>query len=343
MAESSWPSPSNGRVVDDAGWEKMGIHLGPSGGVYGDFTSPQLIYGDSSGRQVKIAADRYALVRGHIWYSGSSIVTKSIGANSSGSTRIDLVVLRLSRTTWDVTCEVVAGTPGGGAPAPTQNTGTTGTFELPLATVTVANGASSISAANVTYVGPHLNGDGSLLVPSVAALAYVPSPLAGQRATVTGSNIARAYTGSAWRAAIGAAPHVLLYKTTATISNNFVTTVSWSSAGRNDFAMWSAGTGNLITIPLSGVYQVCLSVRWASQATVVGFRQCRIDVGGVEQMVMNLAPTTALNSTNVVTALAHPMVLSAGDQIEAKVYQNSGASLDMIPNSRILVTMVDEG
>lgn len=198
MAESSWPSPSNSRVVDDPSYEKLALSYGPCAGVVGGFTSPQLVYGDSTGMQIKVAADRYALVRGHEWYSGSSIFTKAIGANSSGSTRTDLVVLRLSRTTWDVTVVVIAGTPGAGAPSPTQNVGTTGSFDLPLATVTVVNGAATISAANVTYVGAHLRGDGGgYLAPSVAALAYVPVPIVGQEAVLTGG-ASYYYTGSAW-------------------------------------------------------------------------------------------------------------------------------------------------
>lgn len=199
MAESSWPSPSNDRLVDDAQYEKLGISTGPRfGGVFGDFTSPQLIYGDSTGRQIKVAADRYAWVRGHEWWSGSSIVTVAIAANASGSTRTDLVVLRLSRTTWDVTLAVVQGTAGAGVPALTQATGTTGVWELPLATVSVANGASTISAANVTYVAPHLASDGSYRVPTEAALTYIPSPLSGDRATLP-SGQTFSYDGSAWR------------------------------------------------------------------------------------------------------------------------------------------------
>lgn len=197
MAESSWPSPSNGRVVDDSQYEKIGISLGPPGGVVGDFTSPQLIYGDSSGRQIKVAADRYALVRGHAWWSGSSILTVSIGANTSGSTRTDLVVLRLSRTTWDVTLTVIAGTPGAGAPSPTQNLSTTGNWDLPLATVTVANNASTITAGNVTYVAPHLDSNRSYRSPAVAALAYIPQATAGLRVALADGSTYQ-YSGSAW-------------------------------------------------------------------------------------------------------------------------------------------------
>jgi hypothetical protein len=186
VAESSWPSPSNSRLVGDDQYEKVALSYGPTGGVVGGFTSPQLVYGDSTGMQVKVAADRYALVRGHEWWSGSTIFTAAIGANASGSTRIDLVVLRLSRTTWDVNLTVIAGTPGSGAPSPVQNVGTTGSFDLPLALVTVASGASTVSAANVNYIATHLLADGGgYLVPSAAALAYVPVPGVGQQATTT--------------------------------------------------------------------------------------------------------------------------------------------------------------
>lgn len=178
MAESSWPSPSDGRTVDDIEHEKIGIGFGPYAGVIGDFTSPQLIYGDSSGRQFKVAADRYALVRGHIWWSGSSIVTVPIAANTSGSTRVDLVVLRLSRTTWDVNLTVIQGTPGAGNPSSTQNNGTTGVWDLQLAYVTVANNASTISAANVQYIGPHLDpGGGRVRIPA-ASWPWATSPWA---------------------------------------------------------------------------------------------------------------------------------------------------------------------
>lgn len=200
MAESSWPSPSNGRVVDDPSFEKLGIQLGPSGGVYGDYTNPQLVYADSTGLQVKIGADRYALVRGHVWWSGSSIFTKTIASNSSGSTRIDLVVLRLSRTTWDVNVAIVQGTPGAGAPSSTKDLGTTGVWELVLAQVTVASGASTITAGNVNYVATHLGTNGQMRAPSVAALTYVPQPFSGMTVAMDASadNYTRNAANNAW-------------------------------------------------------------------------------------------------------------------------------------------------
>jgi hypothetical protein len=200
VAESSWPSPSVGRVVDDSQYEKLGISPGASAGVFGAFTSPQLVSGDSSGMQVKVAADRYAMVRGHVWWSGSTIFTKAIGANASGSTRTDLVVLRLSRTTWDVTVVVIAGTPGSGAPSPVQDVTTTGSFDLPLATVTVTSGAASISAGNVAYIATHLLGDGGgYQVSSVASLPFVPLGGMGQQAVLSTDGTPYAHNGTSFQ------------------------------------------------------------------------------------------------------------------------------------------------
>ncbi len=199
MAESSWPSPAAGRVVADDQYEKLGITLGPTGGVFGDYTNPQLVYADSTGMQVKVAADRYALLRGREWWSGSSIFTKSIASNSSGTTRIDLVVLRLSRSTWDVTIAIVQGTPGAGAPSSTKDLGTTGIFELVLAQVTVSSGAATISAGNVTYVATHIGTGNELRVPSQLGLNYVPLPHPGMTVHLdTGDEYTRNAANNGW-------------------------------------------------------------------------------------------------------------------------------------------------
>lgn len=76
--------------------------------------------------------------------------TLAVGSNSSGSTRIDLVVLSLDTGTVPnstasniAELEVVAGTPGAGQPATPSNA-------LLLATITVVNGATEIEDADIT-------------------------------------------------------------------------------------------------------------------------------------------------------------------------------------------------
>lgn len=158
MAQTSWPNTAGGRAVNDVQWEKMAAGF-IDDGIIGLPTDTPVVYGDSTGLQVKVRANRNAVVRGRGWDSGTADFTLAIGANASGSTRIDLVVLRLTRSTWDLSMVVKAGTPGAGAPALTQDpvaTGT-GTYEVAVAQVTVASGAATISATNVVdkanYIG----------------------------------------------------------------------------------------------------------------------------------------------------------------------------------------------
>lgn len=149
MAQSSWPSPDNSRVVDDLSYEKLvaGQYVD---GQLGSPSDTPLVYADSSGRQVFLRSGRYAVLRGHGWTSGATDVTLAVGANTSGSTRIDLVVLGLNRSTWNVTAYVKAGTAGSGVPPALQiDTGSTGIFEIPLAEVTVPNSATVTTAAQI--------------------------------------------------------------------------------------------------------------------------------------------------------------------------------------------------
>jgi hypothetical protein len=151
MAESSWPSPDDSRDVSDLEYEQLMAGYVPSG-LIGSPGDTAVVTADGSDREVIVRLGKYGYVRGHVWYSGTSNFTVTIAANASGNPRIDLVVLRLTRSTWNVTVEVVQGTPGlsPAVPALTQDLGTTGVYEIPLAEVAVANGAAVIASGDVT-------------------------------------------------------------------------------------------------------------------------------------------------------------------------------------------------
>lgn len=150
MAQSSWPSPADSRVVSDLQYEQL-VAAQHVDGQLGSPSDTALIFATGDGRQVFVRAGRYAQLRGHGWTSGATDVTLTIGANTSGSIRTDLVVLGLDRSTWIVSAYVKAGTPGAGAPALQTDPGGTGTgiYEMPLAEVTVPDGATVISAGQV--------------------------------------------------------------------------------------------------------------------------------------------------------------------------------------------------
>jgi hypothetical protein len=151
VAESSWPLPPNA-VVTDTQYEQLLMGYVPSG-VVGSPGDTTVITAPGSGtRIVTVRLGKYALVRGHVWYSGTSDVNlSSLAVNSSGNPRIDLVVLRYTRSSGQVNVAVVTGTPAASptAPALTQSLTTSSVFEIPLAEVTVASGATTLTTGNI--------------------------------------------------------------------------------------------------------------------------------------------------------------------------------------------------
>ncbi|MFI9600319.1 hypothetical protein ACIHCX_10640 [Streptomyces sp. NPDC052043] len=191
MAQDSWPSPAhNARGVTDTEYEKIAARFSDDG-VYGS-PSDAAVVAAGAGLAVNIRADVYASVRGHAWTSGTSTVSLPVGSNTAGQTRTDRVVLRLDRSTWTVRAAVKPGTPGGSAPTLAQQTGDTGTYEIPLARVTVLNGASAVSVAREElYVGSRVR--------SCTSSSRNPSPARGEMCFETDTGIVRVWTGTAWK------------------------------------------------------------------------------------------------------------------------------------------------
>lgn len=194
MAQSSWPDPAASRVVTDLQYERLAAPQYVDG-MIGDPTDAPLVSADGSAMQVSLAASRYAQVRGHGWASGATTDTLSIGANASGNTRIDLVVLGLDRSTWAATAYVKAGTPGASpvAPALQTDTGDTGIYEIPLAEVTVLNGAASIAADKVKTRHWYARPDGAA---SAGTDTRPPSPWLGMSLWESGTKYV--WNGSIW-------------------------------------------------------------------------------------------------------------------------------------------------
>lgn len=158
MAQSSWPGAAPA-VVTERQWEALAEPMWS--GLLGSPLDPPPVYGDATGMHVKVRAGTRAYVRGHVWEAGDTDLQLSIAPNASGAPRIDLVVLRLDRSAWTVTAEVVQGTPGGGTPAVSTDTGDTGKWELVIGRVVVPAGESTtitagMVAARTAYLGPGL-------------------------------------------------------------------------------------------------------------------------------------------------------------------------------------------
>lgn len=196
MAQSSWPTVAGGHSVTDTQWESMTSGF-TADGIIGSVSDTAVIYGDSTGLQVKLRAGKYGICRGHGWMSGTTELVMTLTGNPSGSTRIDLLVLRFDRTAQTVTMAPKAGTPGAGAPALQRDpvTNPAGIYEVAVAQVVVVAGATSISPTNVTIVHAFVTGP-PIIVPDLATLNLVTPPPYGTLATV--GTQPYVYSSSGW-------------------------------------------------------------------------------------------------------------------------------------------------
>ncbi|MFE2046884.1 hypothetical protein ACFXAZ_39460 [Streptomyces sp. NPDC059477] len=191
MAQNSWPQPGyNDRAVTDSEYEYLAARYSDDG-VYGTPTSTQVVTA-GTGRTVNIRTGVRASLRGHAWYSGTSTVTLPIDANTSGSTRVDWVVLRLDRSDWTVTAAIRKGTPGSGTPALVQTEADTGLYEIPLARVTLLTGAGTVTVARAElYVGTRTR--------PCTSTTRNPTPRMGEMGYETNTGRVVLWTGSSWQ------------------------------------------------------------------------------------------------------------------------------------------------
>lgn len=282
MAESYYPAPG----VTQLQHERLLGRALPSG-LLGTPADQPLIYADGSGtREIRIRASRQAVVEGYGWQNDSVVVTKTLAANSSGSTRVDLVVLRLNRADWSVSVQVVQGTPGAGAPSATRSASTgagSGVYEIELATVTVANGATTLAASTVTEKAWYLGEDGQILCKSTTR----PPHQAGRTAFETDTGRWIISNGTSWQNAV---------------DDSGITSIALSSG-------WSAGTNRIQR--RGGVVVLSLS---AARATTIAAGSS-VKVGSVPSGFEPTFTTTGLVQYDTSAGLAVGLRVTTGGDV----------------------------
>ena len=255
MAETSWPFHDgvDGTPVLEDQWSYMARQWAASGVVGAPGDANLQVFANSSGREVHVRAGR-ACVRGH-WYRLDAQTTLAIGANASGNPRIDRVVLRLDPSADEVTVEVLQGTAASSPSAPALTQTDTGTFEVSLAQVAVANGAAAISSGNVTDERTFTS------VPYTPALSSLrpANPVKGQRVYETDTGLSKVYNGSAWVTDNGsiiedaaAAPYCRAWHTGYPSQTASVSVQKYNSATYSDAAL----------VPVDGVFTLNRSGIW---------------------------------------------------------------------------------
>lgn len=191
MAQASWPDPADGRVVDERQYELLAARFSGDG-VYWQPGDPAPVYADGTGLHVKIRPDLHGSMRGFGWTSGTG-ETLPVAPNATGQARVDRVVLRLDRSTWQVRMAVRQG--GQAAPALVRQGGDTGVFESHVGLVTVPPGASTILPGDVVS---YPTVPGSRTRPQHSS-ARNPAPEVGEIAYEYNTARWVGWTGSLWR------------------------------------------------------------------------------------------------------------------------------------------------
>jgi hypothetical protein len=161
MVEKSWPDPDTvpADEVTDVEYERLMSTLVPNG-FRGSPNDAAMVFGDGTGKYVKIRANSTGGLRGFGWSAGDTTFTKAIADNATSNPRRDTVVLRLTRSDWKVRTAVKTGVAAVNPawPLPTQDLDVsgdgTGVFEITMARVTARPGFTSILGTDVLAMSP---------------------------------------------------------------------------------------------------------------------------------------------------------------------------------------------
>lgn len=144
MVQESWPFEEN--PIDEDRWAVLWSAIKRSGVLGDPGSATAQVYADSSGMHVFVRPGEAMIVGG--WWGSDATEQVAIPLNSGPGARIDRIVLKRDPVANSTLITRVAGTPGGSAPALTQDT--EGVYMLPLAQVRVEQDAVTITAAKVT-------------------------------------------------------------------------------------------------------------------------------------------------------------------------------------------------
>jgi hypothetical protein len=108
---------------------------------------------------------------------------------------------------------------------------------------------------------------------------------------------------------------------------------------RDSYGLYNNG---LFVTDRAGIWEVGVFARYQSQAAVVGQRQIRCQLNGVDFQYMALGPTTALNGTLIPIQMIWRDQLGAGTQIGFQGFQNSGGALTLGNDARAWISLIED-
>lgn len=140
--------------ITELEWAKIGAITGR--GNYDEVVDTGLVVSVATGNRI-VSVTSGRAVAANVYANSTASESVTLDTNSSGNPRIDYIVLEID---WSLTAatggdvKFVKGTPGATPSAPnlTRNAGVL--WQIPLARVTVANGAGQLVAGNIEACAP---------------------------------------------------------------------------------------------------------------------------------------------------------------------------------------------
>jgi hypothetical protein len=294
----------------------------------------------STGTQVQVE-DGEAFIQGFMFIQEDGPEVIDIPLNESGDPRIDLLVLRLDKENDIIFYVDIEGDPDP-SPVPPDPIQNSTIWDLPLAEIAVADGATEITSMDITDVRVRsVQGDGGssavTLTSGTGDQSLVSDGVGPDLSILSlseGSNIS--FSADANTVTISAAnapsdsPICFVYKnaTTTGLTDGSTTTISFDTSILNPNSMWDSMTNpNRITIGESGVYLIHALVGWVGVALANGPVEIQILVNGSttigrSRILLVGADTLYLNSQLFYS-------LSATDYLTLNVINSSGQTLSL--------------
>lgn len=191
--------PFNGQDAYEGDWRDIfGSWL--ADGVLSGLDDELLVYGDASGRNVKVGAGRVRMIGSYARWDAESTV--AVDPNTSGNPRIDRLVARATLDAGalsSIDLDVLYGTPAT-SPSPPDLTHDASTWEVSLAQIACANGFTTLAADKVTPERGLLSAYAMPTFDTITARGlWVPDPSAGFECFVVETGGRYVYAEAAWR------------------------------------------------------------------------------------------------------------------------------------------------
>jgi|GEM_PF-3264224 len=287
-------SVSGDRVYTASSFSRRVELSGTDGVVFSGGSPLKVAQASPAGMKVKVDIGA-AFVQGRWLEVYSSAEEIAIAAAHPTNPRIDRIVVRLDYSARSVALAAKAGAPAG-SPAPPALQRDSSVWEVSLARVSVAAGATQILNAGIIdeRFDPSLSG----LSRPLSHTSGVSNATAAVRNTVS-----------------------------VTIFHDIDTEIQWQGVDyMTQNAMWSASNPGRVYAPYPGLYLCLFRCIWAAYPTASRYAAMRKN--NLDRFARDIRPGSSSQfTTNFAKALIR---LDKGDYVNLRVYQPSGVTLSLL-------------